>query len=253
VNYHTLADFRTLHVEWLDAQLTPSIASLLERKLVRLSVVSQDGMRVRAAAKAASFRRRGRLEKFLQEARAQVETLKSELDEDAGAGTRRKQAAREPAKKLTKGPDDTVPPDAGKPPKTEAEPRVSTSDPEARMMKMADGGYPKLQAIDAVAQRGTQPVMPPPRSRDAGIDQFVPKSTDSPNVARWRAFMASDEAKELYKQRAATIECTNAQVRRRGLYQLLVRGRPKARAVPLWHALAHNLMRQRSLNIAFQP
>jgi hypothetical protein len=149
--------------------------------------------------------------------------------------------------------DDTVPPDAGKPPKTEAEPRVSTSDPEARMMKMADGGYPKLQAIDAVAQRGTQPVMPPPRSRDAGIDQFVPKSTDSPNVARWRAFMASDEAKELYKQRAATIECTNAQVRRRGLYQLLVRGRPKARAVPLWHALAHNLMRQRSLNIAFQP
>lgn len=335
VNYHTLAEFRTQHLEWLDAQLTRSIASLLERKLVTLSVVSQDGMRVRASAKAASFRRRGRLEKFMHQARAQVDALKAELDEDAGAGTRRKQAARERAlrereerlaralatmheiearepakkhpKKELKGPDDTSPPD-GKPPKAEAEPRVSTTDPEARVMKMADGGfrpafnaqlavdtgtqliagvdlvnigsdmgqmvpmheqieqryghtpehwladggYSKLQAIDEVAQRGTKPVMPPPRSRDPSIDPFAPKSTDSESVAQWRARMASDEAKELYKQRAATIECTNAQVRRRGLYQFLVRGRLKARGVLLWHALAHNLMRMRSLNIAFQ-
>lgn len=336
VNYHTLADFRTRHVEWLDAQLTRSIASLLERKLVTLAVVSQDGMRVRASAKAASFRRRGRLEKFVHEARAQVDALKAELDEDAGAGTRRKQAARERAarergeriaralatmqeievrepakkrqKKEVKGPDDPAPPD-GKPPQAEAEPRVSTTDPEARVMKMADGGfrpafnaqlavdtatqliagvdlvnvgsdmrqmvpmhqqierryghtpehwladggYSKLQAIDEVAQRGTQPVMPPPKSRDPAIDPFAPKSTDSANVARWRTFMASEEARELYKQRAATIECTNAQVRRRGLYRFLVRGALKARGVLLWHALAHNLMRMRSLNIAFQP
>jgi|APIni6443716594_1056825.scaffolds.fasta_scaffold38433_2 transposase len=335
VNYHTLADFRTRHVEWLDAQLTRSIASLLERKLVTLSVVSQDGMRVRASAKAASFRRRGRLEKFMREARAQVDALKAELDEDAGAGTRRKQAAREravrereeriaralatmqeiearePAKKHQKKapePPDSAAPSGGKPPKAEAEPRASTTDPEARVMKMADGGfrpafnaqlavdtatqliagvdlvnigsdmgqmvpmyeqieqryghtpehwladggYSKLQAIDEVAQRGTQPVMPPPRSRDPSIDPFAPKSTDSPNVAQWRARMASDEAKALYKQRAATIECTNAQVRRRGLYQFLVRGRLKARGVLLWHALAHNLMRMRSLNIALQ-
>lgn len=336
VNYHTLADFRTRHVEWLDAQLTRSIASLLERKLVTLSVVSQDGMRVRASAKAASFRRRGRLEKFMHEARAQVDALKAELNEDAGASTRRKQAARERAvrereerlaralatmheiearepakknqKKEVKGPDSAAPP-GGQPPKAEAEPRVSTTDPEARVMKMADGGfrpafnaqlavdtatqliagvdlvnigsdmgqmvpmheqieqryghtpehwladggYSKLQAIDEVAQRGTQPVMPPPRSRDPSIDPFAPKSTDSPNVAQWRARMASDEAKELYKQRAATIECTNAQVRRRGLYRFLVRGQLKARGVLLWHALAHNLMRMRSLNIAFQP
>src|SRR5665213_476426 len=168
VNYHTLADFRTQHVEWLDAQLTRSIASLLERKLVTLSVVSQDGMRVRASAKAASFRRRGRLEKFMHEARAQVGALKAELDEGAGAGTRRKQAARErvlrereeriaralatmqeiealePAKKDQKkiNKQDSGPPSAGgKPPKAEAEPRVSTTDPEARVMKMADGGF----------------------------------------------------------------------------------------------------------------
>ena len=52
---------------------------------------------------------------------------------------------------------------------------------------------------------------------------------------------------------AASIECTNAQVRRRGLYRFLVRGGLKARGVLLWHALAHNLMRMRSLNIALQP
>ncbi len=72
-------------------------------------------------------------------------------------------------------------------------------------------------------------------------------------MAQWRARMASDQAKELYKQHAATIECTNAQLRRRGLCQFLVRGRHKARGVLLWHALAHNLMRMHSLNIAFQP
>lgn len=338
VNYHTLADFRTRHVEWLDAQLTRSIASLLERKLVTLSVVSQDGMRVRAAAKAASFRRRGRLEKFMHEAQAQVAALKAELNEDAGAGARRKRAAREravrereqriagalatmheiearePAKKKqkeeeVKAPDSATPP--GDPPpeaKAEAELRVSTTDPEARVMKMADGGfrpafnaqlavdtatqliagvdlvnigsdmgqmlpmheqiaqryghlpkhwladggYSKLQAIDEVTQRGTQPVMPPPKSKDPSVDPFAPKKSDSPNVAQWRVLMGSDQGKALYKQRAATIECTNAQVRRRGLYRFLVRGQLKARGVLLWHALAHNLMRMRSLNIAFQ-
>ena len=45
VNHHTLADFRTEHTAWLDAQLTRSIASLLERRLVSLNVVAQDGLR----------------------------------------------------------------------------------------------------------------------------------------------------------------------------------------------------------------
>lgn len=62
VNGHTLAEFRTRHLEWLDAQLTDSIASLHQREPVTMSVVSQDGMRVRVRAsdKAARFRRRGR-------------------------------------------------------------------------------------------------------------------------------------------------------------------------------------------------
>jgi len=70
VNYHTLADFRTAHAQWLDAQLTRSIASLLDRRLVELNVVAQEGLRVRASAKAASFRRREKLQHLHKVAQA---------------------------------------------------------------------------------------------------------------------------------------------------------------------------------------
>jgi hypothetical protein len=53
--------------------------------------------------------------------------------------------------------------------------------------------------------------------------------------------MASDAAKEIYKQRAATVECVNAQARNRGLTRLMVRGTDKVKAIALWHALTHNM------------
>src|SRR3989338_7561171 len=79
VNYHTLADFRVEHVEDLDRLLTTSVATLMAEGLVTLTRVAQDGVRVRASAGAASFRRRPRLEAFLAEAEAQVEALRREL------------------------------------------------------------------------------------------------------------------------------------------------------------------------------
>jgi hypothetical protein len=117
---------------------------------------------------------------------------------------------------------------------------------------LADGGFTKLQAIEHLAQQGTQPLLPPPKSRNPDIDPLAPKSTDSEYLAQWRARMASPEGQALYKHRGATVECANAQLRRRGLHQFNVRGLVKARAVLLWHALAHNLMRMASLNIAVQ-
>ncbi len=55
--------------------------------------------------------------------------------------------------------------------------------------------------------------------------------------------MASKQAKEIYKQRAATAECVNAQARNRGLQRLPVRGLDKVRGVIGLFVLAHNLMR----------
>ena len=339
VNYHSLANFRTEHEAWLDTQLTRSIASLLDRRRVTLNVVAQDGLRVRAHAKASSFRRREKLTELHVQAQAQVHALKRELAEDAGASARRKQVATEraarereqrlaaalatmdklqrkpvpeakkpkPSKRRGRSGNNDPGSPGGTAAKPEPEPRVSTTDADARVMKMADGGFrpafnaqlavdadtqiiaavaitnsgsdmgqmspmhqdiqqryattpdhwladggfTKLQAIDEVTERGTQPVLPPPRSRNPDIDPFDPKPTDTPAQAQWRSFMTSDFAKALYIQRGATVECANAQLRRRGLSRFNVCGLVKARAVLLWHALAHNLMRMRSLDIAF--
>ncbi len=69
-------------------------------------------------------------------------------------------------------------------------------------------------------------------------------------MAAWRVRMATAEAQEIYKDRAATAECVNAQARNRGLLRLLVRGLQKVKAVVLWYAVAHNIMRARSLRSA---
>lgn len=89
---------------------------------------------------------------------------------------------------------------------------------------LVDGGFTKLQAIDELADRGTQPVLPPPHSGNTGIEPLTPKPTDSSAQARWRAFMASDFAKALYIQRSATVECANVRLRLRRLARLNVRG-----------------------------
>ena len=62
--------------------------------------------------------------------------------------------------------------------------------------------------------------------------------------------MATEAAQVIYKERAATAECVNAQARNRGLHQLVVRGRQKVYAVLLWFALAHNLLRGAALRQA---
>jgi Transposase DDE domain len=69
-------------------------------------------------------------------------------------------------------------------------------------------------------------------------------------VAAWRQRMASAEAQAIYKERAATAECVNALARNRGLRQLLVRGVAKVKAIALWYAIAHNLLRAVSLRAA---
>jgi IS5 family transposase len=50
-------------------------------------------------------------------------------------------------------------------------------------------------------------------------------------------------AKMISRGRAATAECINALARHRGFQQFHVRGLLKVRAVVLWYALAHHLMR----------
>jgi transposase len=146
VNYHTLADFRTQHVELLDTILTHSVAVLMQEGLVTLDRVAQDGMKVRANAGAASFRRRATLEEHLREAEQQIEALKRELEGDAASGTRRQQAARERAareraERVANALQQLEEVEAKKKAAEKEKARASTTDPEARVMKMGDGGF----------------------------------------------------------------------------------------------------------------
>ncbi len=305
VNHHTLSDFRGEHEAEFDGLLTDSVAALLAVKAVELKRVAQDGMRVRASAGASSFRRRGTLERCLEEARTQIETLKRQVEDDPGVMTRRQQAARERAQRerqerieqaLQRLPElEKLKEKQGK--KTE-DARASTTDAEATVMKMGDGGFrPAYNAqyatdtetqiivgvevstagsdmgqlvpmIDQVNERysknpqqwlvdGGYPAhnqldqaetktcvyAPIPKSRDDASDPCQPKPGDSQAVRDWRQRMGTDEARKVYKERAATAECVNALARERGLTRLRVRGRTKVRGVLLLHALAHNLMR----------
>ena len=165
VNYHTLADFRVAHVEVLDQLLTTSVATLLAEGLVQLTRVAQDGMRVRASAGAASFRRRARLETCLAEATAQVAALKQEVHDDPGATTRRQEAARHRAgrerqERVAKALAQLPELEAKKRTAADkAQVRASTTDPEARVMKMADGGFRPAYNGEFATTPGTQVIV----------------------------------------------------------------------------------------------
>ena len=313
VNYHTISDFRADHAELLDDLLTTSVAVLLAEGLVDLERVAQDGMRVRASAGAASFRRKPTLEEALADAKEQVEALKTESENDPTASNRRQQKARERAARertqriqaaLARLPEL----EAKKPASEKSKARSSTTDADATVMKVAnggfnpaynvqfatdtktqvivgvsvlttgsdqgqmgpmveqiadryekvpgailvDGGFAKHEDIEAVSgpKRGCPVYAPVPKPKDPKVDRHAPHPQDGKRVAEWRKRMGTEAAKAIYKQRAATAECVNAQARNRGMRQFVVRGLTKVRAIALWHALAHNVLRMARLRAA---
>jgi transposase len=151
VNYHTLADFRSRGGDKWDELLTQIVATLMDEGLVTMDRVAQDGMRVRADAGKSSFRRGGRLEELLEEAKVQVETLKNLAETDPDELTRRQRAARERAARERQERIENAVRECdesrrrkeerekGRKEKS-SEARASTTDPEARNMKFSDGG-----------------------------------------------------------------------------------------------------------------
>jgi hypothetical protein len=145
VNYHTLSDFRVGQHTALDALLTQSIAALLHRGIVTMARVAHDGTRVRGSAGAGSFRRGETLHECLRQARKQVERTHKQTD--APVQTRVEAAQRRAAVDRLARVEEAL----AQLPQVEAlkrkqgakasEPRVSTTDPDVRVMKMADGGY----------------------------------------------------------------------------------------------------------------
>jgi len=316
INYHTLSDFRVAHQEALDGLLTEILASMMDSGLVTLHHVAQDGMRVRASAGASSFRREPTLQRCLAEAEQQVAALAAEREQPDPGRNARQEAARERAAKerqqrvetaLRRMPKIQAAKERSKRTESKAKrekvskARVSTTDPEARVMKMPDGGFrpaynlqlatdedsqvivgvavdttgsdagqappvleqvvertgrlPEAYLMDgsfarredvtALQRRGVTVYAPTrsPRTTTSGRTKADPRPDDTPEVARWRVRMETEEAKEIYKGRAATSECVNAHARRHSLTQLLVRGTRNVLSVLLLVAITHNLLR----------
>ena len=332
VNYHALNDFRTANDKVMDELLSDNVAALAAVGAIALERVAQDGMRVRADAGAASFRRQARLEEHLAEARELVRSLKAQVEADPSEAKRRSQAAKLRAARereacigeaLARLPEVAAAKrrNGGK----AEDARASTTDADASVMKMGDGGFrpaynvqfatdcegqvivgmdvvtagsdmaqlapmvdqveqrvgkvpqqwlvdggfPAHEQIDAVAGKtelyAPVPKNKPHKSKDqsknppegpAGeteqeaspvVSEFEPKPGDSEAVAQWRGRMNTDAAREIYKDRAATAECVNAQARNRGLLRMPVRGSAKVKCVVRLYVLAHNLMRMATL------
>ncbi len=317
VDYHLLSDFRVEHQEALNELLTQIVATLMAENLVTLDEVAQDGMRVRASAGRGSFRRKGRLEECLEAAQARVEGLAQERERpDPGVG-RRERAARERAAQervdrveeaLRQLPEVQAVKDrqkrhagkkrAGK--VTEA--RVSTTDPDVRVMKMPggdfrpaynmqfatdvdsqvivgvgvinrgndqgeglameeqvaqrtgqhpgayllDGGFVDLKDIEALEGRGVRVYAPPQkRERDQKV---IRKRGAKPGEIAWRERMETEEGQAIYRHRASTAECVNAQSRMKyGVQRFSVRGVTNVTSIALLLAVTHNLLRWAAL------
>ncbi len=151
VNHHTLSDFRTEHGDFLEKVLTDTVASLIHQGLVPLETIAQDGMRVRASAGSGSFRRKPTLEKLQEEAGEHVRRLKEEgesettrRDGDARRRAAQERAARERAERIEQALKEREQLAAQREKRKKgdgAQTRSSTTDPEARNMKMACGGF----------------------------------------------------------------------------------------------------------------
>jgi len=322
VNHRLLSDFRGDHGAALDELFTQVIASLVDKELVAVSRVSQDGVRVRVSAGAGSFRREERLQKLLGESKQHVEELRRQLENpesSAGLSTKqgaaRRRAAKEKQQRLEqaiaqlpelkqKQEEAAQKAGGGKQGQKirDKEPRVSTSDAEARVMKMPnggfnpacnvqlasdpesraivgvevshegsdsaglsepmreqveqrsggkveqhllDGGYLRLADIEHAHEQGVELFVPPKPARNLHRRgrELEPKPGDGEAVLAWKRRMASAEGKEIYRQRAATSETVNADLRSyRGLTQITVRGLSKIKCVALWCALAYNVL-----------
>ena len=117
---------------------------------------------------------------------------------------------------------------------------------------LVDGGFVNKVAIENVSSQGSTIYAPVQKPKDAKRDPYTPLPSDSEAVAAWRERMGTDEAKEIYKERASTAECVNAIARNRGLQQFRVRGIRKVKSVLLWYALAHNMMRGVALRLWYE-
>jgi transposase/endonuclease V-like protein UPF0215 family len=185
VNYHGLADFRIAQADLLDDLLSSHFAALVAAGIANPVEIIIDGTKIAASANKDTYRRKASLGDITKDARERVEALKKDVDTDPSAGDRRRKAAqtraeRERAERAEKAQQTLAEIEkereerAKTSPKEVAEmkePRASTTDPDARKMRCADGAVRPAYNIQlAVTFNGLiTGVMATDRRQDTGL------------------------------------------------------------------------------------
>jgi len=143
VNYHTLADFRVEKQRELDELFTQVLAALSKEGLITLEQVMQDGTKIKALASTRSYQREPAIREHLERARQRVAAMGDPRNEETNPKTKqaRVRARREQQERLESALQELQKLQAGKSgEKAKSQARVSTTDPQARVMKQSDGG-----------------------------------------------------------------------------------------------------------------
>jgi transposase len=145
INHHTLSDFRGANREALDRLCVEVLGILRAEDLLTLERVVHDGTKVRACAGVDTFRSGEKLAACLEEARQHVQALAAEENDpelSARCRSARERAARERVERLEHAVSELqVLQQAAGPGREKRTLRVSTTEPEARIMKQSDGGF----------------------------------------------------------------------------------------------------------------
>ena len=326
LNHHGLADFRVAHVAVLDRLLSDGVTALLAEGVVSLAEVAVDGTKVRAQASRDSFKTADKLERIEETVERRLAALKAEIESDPAASSRRKRAARRRAaldvktraERARQALDKLRAEKAErakshkKDEEKKAEAKASLSDPEARVMRFADGArrpaynaqiavapregvilavamtdrrndaglaapmveeivarygrapqnllvdthYASADDIATLAARKAGPVRvfaPPPTEREDVKSETLKRraklrAREPESVKAWRRRMATPEGQAVFSLRKA-IERINGNLKNHGFGFMPVRGLIKAKAIALWHALAHNFVTTQRLRI----
>jgi transposase len=143
VSHDVLSGFLAKRSQEIDGLMTDVLASLMEKGLLTLKLTAQDGTRTRAAATAPSFRTYGSLLECRRQAALHLKAVLAAADDPEY--TRAQHQARERAARdfqsRVEAAIATVQELQRTPSHKNKWARASTTDAEARTMKMGDGGY----------------------------------------------------------------------------------------------------------------
>ncbi len=143
VNHHALSDFRVEHKDELDGIFVQVLGLLSAEGFVEMKRIAHDGTKIKAQAASSSFRREDRIREHLDLARQQVEAMASPDSEELSqrAIQARNRANRDKQQRLEEAIKELERLQQARAASEKNQVRISETDPEARVMKQADGGF----------------------------------------------------------------------------------------------------------------